>query len=210
MDLKIKINNIKNIQTCELSLPIEKGVYCLVGANGCGKSTVLSCLAQSVFSSSLQKNLSELDYTRESYVEFFYNGKSTVWHVKNGSWESDCKIDNRIHFSGMYEGSLFYGTRFADSLIIDDLVKKSIISTAQIVDADEYVKNQLSFILHGDLSDYIQSGDDNGKALYRKLVNNLEKRNITEETFVKELCNIIMRHENFKAFASELTSRISG
>ena len=45
MDLKVNIKNIKNIKKCELILPIEKGIYGLVGANGCGKSTVLSCVA---------------------------------------------------------------------------------------------------------------------------------------------------------------------
>lgn len=49
MDLRVHIKNIKNINSCELVLPIEKGIYGLVGANGCGKSTVLSCVAQSIF-----------------------------------------------------------------------------------------------------------------------------------------------------------------
>ena len=46
MDLKVNIKNIKNIKKCELILPIEKGIYGLVGANGCGKkySFILCCL----------------------------------------------------------------------------------------------------------------------------------------------------------------------
>lgn len=58
------------------------------------------------------------------------------------------------------------------------------------------------------LADYVESGDNNGKALYRRILNNLERRGITEESFIKELCEIIMRHENFSAFSSELTSRL--
>ena len=59
------------------------------------------------------------------------------------------------------------------------------------------------------LSDYNQTGDNNGKKLYHKLVDNLGKRNISEEAFVKELCNIIMRHENFTEFESEIKSKLS-
>ena len=153
MDLKTKISGIKNIKSCEFIIPIEKGIYCLAGTNGCGKSTVLSCIAQAVFSSSLQ-NLSELDYGSESRVEFDYNGQQTIWENKNNMWRTICKKFERIHFNGMYEGSLFYGTRFDDSLVIDDLVKNETISIDDIVDADEYIKDQMSFILHGDSSHY--------------------------------------------------------
>ena len=38
---KIKIKNIKNISNAEIDLPIEGGVYSLVGGNGCGKSTIM-------------------------------------------------------------------------------------------------------------------------------------------------------------------------
>lgn len=153
MDLKVHIKNIKNINNCELILPIEKGIYCLVGANGCGKSTVLSCVAQSVFSSSLD-NLSEFDYKEDSLVEFYYAGRHTKWKNSNNVWGTDCNREQRVHFNGMYEGSLFYGTRFNDSLVVDDLVKNSTISLNDIVDADAYVKEQMSFILHGDLNHY--------------------------------------------------------
>lgn len=153
MDLKVYIENIKNINNCEFVLPLEKGVYGLVGANGCGKSTVLSCIAQCVFSSSLQ-NLSEFDYGEDSIVKFSYGGQHTTWKNSNNSWKTDCDKNQRIHFNGMYEGSLFYGTRFDDSLTVDDLVKNSTISADDIVDADSYIKQQMSFILHGDFNHY--------------------------------------------------------
>ena len=153
MNLKIRIKNIKNINNCELVLPIEKGIYGLVGANGCGKSTVLSCIAQSIFSSSFN-NLSEFDYGEDSLVEFNYGEQYTKWENSNNSWNTNCKKEQRIHFNGMYEGSLFYGTRFNDSLIVDDLVKNLTISLDDIVDADEYIKDEMSFILHGDFKHY--------------------------------------------------------
>lgn len=59
------------------------------------------------------------------------------------------------------------------------------------------------------LANYIQDNDNNGKALYRKILTNLEKRNISEDSFVKELCSIIMGAISFDSFAHELQSRIS-
>ena len=59
------------------------------------------------------------------------------------------------------------------------------------------------------LADYYSEGDNSGKSLYRKLLKNLENRGISEEAFVKELCDVIMRYENFASFATELKSKIS-
>ena len=59
------------------------------------------------------------------------------------------------------------------------------------------------------LADYYSDGDNNGKNLYRKLLKNLEGRGISEEAFVKELCDIIMRHENFEPFTAEIKNKIN-
>lgn len=154
-NLKLEINHIKNINRGVLEFPIEKGIYCLAGSNGCGKSTVMSCLAQLVFSSSLNILNSE-DFSSDSYIKFSYAAKQTIWtfNVAQNKWKSDVDTQKRIHFNGMYEGSLFYGTRFNDSLIVDELVKNGSISMNSIVDADAYIKEKLSFILHGDLNHY--------------------------------------------------------
>lgn len=39
MSIHLEIKNIKNIQYADLFLPSQKGMYALVGENGCGKST---------------------------------------------------------------------------------------------------------------------------------------------------------------------------
>ena len=44
--LKVSIEKIKNIEIANFEIPIESGVYSLVGTNGCGKSTVLLSVAQ--------------------------------------------------------------------------------------------------------------------------------------------------------------------
>ncbi len=43
--LKIKVNNIRNIKKADIELPFDKGMYALVGANGCGKSTLMLLLS---------------------------------------------------------------------------------------------------------------------------------------------------------------------
>lgn len=153
MNLSVEINQVKNLKKCKFELPIDRGIYCIVGANGSGKSTLLSCIAQTVFSSSLQ-SFNEYDYNENSYVTFEYNSIRTTWRPWGGEWLSKNAAEKRVHFNGMYEGSLFYGTRFNDSLAVDKLVKEGCFSADSIVDADDYIKQKFSYILHGNYNYY--------------------------------------------------------
>jgi ABC-type sugar transport system ATPase subunit len=44
--VKVNKEKIKNIESANFELPIESGVYSLVGTNGCGKSSILFSVAQ--------------------------------------------------------------------------------------------------------------------------------------------------------------------
>ena len=50
--ISIKIKNVKNIQNANLAFPFSKGLYAIVGENGCGKSTVMLAMSLMVKTSS--------------------------------------------------------------------------------------------------------------------------------------------------------------
>lgn len=150
-NLTISISKIKNIISAQLDLPINRGVYAFVGDNGCGKSTILQCFAQLISRTQLRRLNSE-DYERDSYVLFSYGYETDRWSYKD-SWTTGTEAP-KILFKGLYEGSLFYGTRFEDSVAIDDLLQKGVIFPSDIVPADDYMKDKLSYILHGDTKHY--------------------------------------------------------
>ena len=52
-ELDIEINEIKNIKKAKVSIPLNRGIYGIIGNNGTGKSTIMTCLAQAVFLNSL-------------------------------------------------------------------------------------------------------------------------------------------------------------
>ena len=66
--LNIKIEQLKNINNIELNLPIETGLYAITGANGTGKSTIMTVISKVVRNSAfhvlcyLHKNLLEILY----------------------------------------------------------------------------------------------------------------------------------------------------
>ncbi|MBE6873184.1 MAG: ATP-binding cassette domain-containing protein [Ruminococcus albus] len=146
--ITMKIHDIKGFNDGTIELPIENDIYAIVGNNGSGKSTIMSCLAQLISRHNLGMLRNE-DHCSDSYVKFTYDGKQDVWTCnKNGFWVSSLYPDT-ITFNGTYEGSLFYGQRFRDSKNVDELMEKGKISEDSIVDADEYIVNKLGEILHG-------------------------------------------------------------
>lgn len=52
-ELDIEISEIKNIKKAKVSIPLNRGIYGIIGNNGTGKSTIMTCLTQAVFSHSL-------------------------------------------------------------------------------------------------------------------------------------------------------------
>lgn len=147
--LKVNIKNIKNINVANIDIPFENGIYAFVGANGCGKSTIMLCLAQLISYQQLQ-HLTNRDIKQDSSVEFIIGENKCTWEISSNYW----KREGHLKFNGLYEGSLFYGTRFEDSTNIEQMIASNKITDAEIVDADDYVKNQMSYILHGVSSYY--------------------------------------------------------
>lgn len=153
--INIQIKNIKSIKSADLELPLETGLYGLVGNNGCGKSTILLLMAQ-LLSRQWWGGMKKEDCDpATSKVVFTLEDKTDIWTFdgRTSRWRVQPPRDN-IHLNGMYEGSLFYGTRFSDSRRIDDMLEKGKLKSEDIISADDYVKDKLSFILHGDYEHY--------------------------------------------------------
>lgn len=149
--LKIVISHIKNIKKAELEIPFDNGIYTFVGANGCGKSTLMLCMAQLLSKNQLGK-LRIGDIDNYSFVEYKNDDLVQKW-----CWNSTGHLVSKgqaFKYNGMYEGSLFYGTRFEDSTNIEQMIQEGKITDERIADADKQVKEQLSYIIHGDLKHY--------------------------------------------------------
>ncbi|MGE4497607.1 MAG: AAA family ATPase [Deferribacterales bacterium] len=160
-NITINIHNIKGISSANLELPLENGVYALVGGNGTGKSTILQCIAQLIRPQNALLALKPNDYKSDSSVEFFHKSDSDKWFYSKKGWRNQIYQSNRrkdaknnIPINGMYEGSLFVGTRFMDSKQVDYLVANQELTSSDLVPADDYVIKKLSYILHGDLTHY--------------------------------------------------------
>ena len=143
--INIEIENIKGIKYFAIDLPLENGVYAIVGGNGTGKSTILQTFAQLIRPQNALFAMKKNDYDSTSEANFTYNQYSDNWNIVNSRWNNIKYTDkstngerNNIKLNGMYEGSLFVGTRFHDTKQVDDLLNQNKITADDLVNADKF------------------------------------------------------------------------
>lgn len=164
--IELEISKVKNISQMQTSFPLEKGLYALVGENGCGKSTIMLALSLIVKTSSSHM-LKTCDICPESRIDIVIGDKDDHWTYKSGKLTTgkygsarktrDGKPHSVLiastHMDGFYEGSIFYGCRFDDYNNVDQFMNNPDMSS-MLVDADDFVKETLGYILHNNKEYY--------------------------------------------------------
>lgn len=151
LDIKLEINNIRNIKKFNYDFSFNKGIYALVGENGVGKSTLMSAIASVVYAKNLIR-LNESELSQDSSVILQCGDETDIWQYDDNLKRLKSK-DLNISFYGIYEGSVFNGTRFEDMKNLDQLIEKPDFID-QLVPASDDLKEALSFILHGEKGHY--------------------------------------------------------
>ena len=148
MKLTLKVNRVKSIKEFSLTIMINQGVHAISGTNGIGKSTIMSLLAVP-FRPAL---LNHIFYRGQpnSTIEYELDGVVDTYIKKEGKWIIPTK---KISIDGFIEGSVIYGTRFSDSTL-KSLELSDNVSEADLVDADEFINWNFSYILHGKEKSY--------------------------------------------------------
>lgn len=161
MEKKVLIENLKGIEKLEFILPNKEGVYLLVGANGMGKTSILTCLERLgnplAFSHGFTNtnNLDNIDSYLGASIKYDVTNKSGNSYVtftkKKAKWAPSPKIEGR----SVLKKFGFSNTVFirADSKRIDakrEDIRKGVYSPAskdvkeamnEIFETDKY--NQL-------------------------------------------------------------------
>ncbi len=151
LEIQLEIQKIKNINSFNYTFSFDKGIYALVGENAVGKSTVMSAIASVVYGQNLKK-LGDSELSSESKVVVRCFGQEDIWTYNECA--KKLKADPlKISFYGIYEGSVFNGTRFEDMKNLDDLITDENF-VSQLVPATDELKDALSQILHGENGHY--------------------------------------------------------
>ena len=146
-ELNLKIKNLRGVYKFDFNLPISKGVKVICGINGVGKSTIMTALSKTVYPDALNKYFRN-DGGTDTEVYYSYKGVVNTWRRnQNSTWSMD-ENNKKISFKGIFESSFIYGNRFSDAhkSKVGKIIK---IKESDYIDADDFVKEWLGYILKG-------------------------------------------------------------
>ena len=110
----------------------------------------MSAVASVVYGQNL-KRLGASELCKDSSVYISCMGKENRWIYNTTTGKLAPQLG--IAFYGIYEGSIFTGTRFEDMKNLDELTNDPEF-VKKLVPASDDLKNALSFILHGEKGHY--------------------------------------------------------
>lgn len=149
MKLNIKIQKLKAINNLEISLPIQKGLYAITGQNGSGKSTVVTGASCVFFTMPMNDYFGVTD--EDARIDFELNGAKRGWYKHKGNWKK--YSDGKMSIKGFYEGSLIFGNRFRNTNY-ETLKKLDLIDITKLVEAPEFIRENLGVILQNNKNFY--------------------------------------------------------
>ena len=123
--------NDKNLYKNELNLTFEKNnIYCLIGKNGCGKSTLVNALIG--INKLNKKGIIKLEDNEIEKLDMYDIRKNCISYMPQKEFfrmitvEDFLKESNDINISDINENYLFKNLFFSEFLNLNDILKKNL------------------------------------------------------------------------------------
>ena len=147
-EIKIIIEELKKIKKLEFVLKLEKGIYAIVGNNGTGKSSLITCIAKLVKPSILKEefagNTNNFEKTKITYITPY--GVDIVWE-KKPNWHTKNNYEHMPKYKGFFESSILTGTRFFHLDNKNLTLKNKDIQNSK--EASSFIKDNMDYIING-------------------------------------------------------------
>ncbi|AYJ78556.1 translation initiation factor IF-2 N-terminal domain-containing protein [Aliarcobacter cryaerophilus] len=170
-DIKIIIENLKQIKYLEFEVKLEKGIYSIIGNNGVGKSSLVTCLGKLVEPNCLRGEFKGNNSYIDSTITYRINGKIEIEWKKPKNWVVSSNNNYMPKLNGVFEASLITGHRFNHMENKNKAIHTNQLKYSYRV--DEFVIQNLDYIL-------------NGKETYKyKELQYLSNKNTKELYFIK-------------------------
>lgn len=138
----VLIRNLKNIKLLEFDIP-ESGVHVLSGSNGCGKTTLLTCLERLQNSYAFSRHFrtsshEQFDIFSHGEVIYSRNNQFVTYRYRNTRWSPTPRSNSQILRQFPFEKVVFLpstGERF--------YVQEEELNTRNIHAADNYLREAM-------------------------------------------------------------------
>ncbi|MGJ0455506.1 translation initiation factor IF-2 N-terminal domain-containing protein [Aliarcobacter cryaerophilus] len=150
--IQINIENLKQIKKLTFKIELKKGIYSIIGNNGVGKSSLITCIGKLVETNCLREEFKGNDSYKKSQIEYIINNELNIQWVKPKNWIVSTNNSTLMPtFNGVFEASLISGHRFNHI----EHKRKSIYSNQLKYSekADSFIIDNLDYIINGSKSD---------------------------------------------------------
>lgn len=152
-EIKIIIEKLKKIEKLEFVLNLEKGIYAIVGNNGTGKSSLITCIAKLVKPSILKEefsgNSNNFENTKITYINPY--GIDVIWE-KKPNWFAKDNYGAMPKYKGFFESSILTGTRFFHLDNKNITLKTKDIENSK--EASDFIKKNMDYIINGEKTSF--------------------------------------------------------
>lgn len=148
--VELRIENLKRIKNLEFAINIEKGIYAIIGNNGVGKSSLITCLGKLVEPNCLREEFRGNNSYSDTKITYNINEKTIQWEKPKNWTITFGKNDDMPKFNGIFEASLITGHRFNHIEHKFKTIQKN--QSKDTKKADEFIVNNLDYILNGSLT----------------------------------------------------------
>ena len=146
-NIGLEIKNLKQIKILEFDITLKKGIYAIIGNNGVGKSSLITCLGKLVEPNCLREEFKGNNSYIETKIIYKIRDRNIEWtKPKNWTVSSNNNID-MPRFNGIFEASLITGQRFNHIEHKYKTIQQNQLK--HTIKVDEFIIENLDYILNG-------------------------------------------------------------
>ncbi len=146
-DIKIIIENLKQIKYLKFEVKLQKGIYAIIGNNGVGKSSLITCLGKLVEPNCLRGEFKGNNSYIDSKITYIIDNKIEIEWKKPKNWIVSSNNNYMPKLNGVFEASLITGHRFNHMENKNKAIHTNQLKYSYRV--DEFVIQNLDYILNG-------------------------------------------------------------
>ncbi|MCT7591530.1 translation initiation factor IF-2 N-terminal domain-containing protein [Arcobacter lacus] len=144
------IKDLKQIKELEFNINLEKRIYAIIGNNGVGKSSLITCLGKLIEPTCLREEFKAKNCYSNTKIIYKINNSLIEW-TKPKNWTVS-KNDNieMPKFNGVFEASLITGKRFTHIEHKNKTIQQNQLKFT--MGADSFIIENLDYILNGSMT----------------------------------------------------------
>lgn len=142
---RVQIENVKSIARLSFEIPVG-GVHILTGVNGCGKTTLLTCLERLANPNAFQRHFKtsrthQFDNYQSSKITYSHNGNSVSYFYRNTRWAPNPRRNSNV-VRALGFGQVIYLTSSGERFY----VQNDELNTRNISAAPHFFKDSMNEI----------------------------------------------------------------